>query len=111
MTVEGEKMTWESAQMHCRKSQTNLISLLSETDHLLARRVFQKVNITERVWIGLRNLDQRWMWVNGDSLVYEAWSKGDQDYRCPIWKRCGALTKDGLWENWDCQEKLNFICY
>ncbi|TKS68853.1 Aggrecan core protein [Collichthys lucidus] len=108
-TEEGEK-TWEEALDHCRKHQTDLISLVSETDHILTQKIFQKVN-TERVWIGLRYLGDRWLWVNGDPLVYEAWAtEGDQVLQCPILKRCGALTREGLWESWDCQDKLKFIC-
>ncbi|KAG8014486.1 Secretory phospholipase A2 receptor [Nibea albiflora] len=106
-TGEGEK-TWEEALDHCRERQTNLISLVSETDHILTQKVFQKVK-TERVWIGLRYLGDRWLWVNGDPLVYEAWAI-EGDLQCPILKRCAALTRKGLWESWDCQDKLNFIC-
>uniref|UniRef100_A0A3Q1GG76 C-type lectin domain-containing protein n=1 Tax=Acanthochromis polyacanthus TaxID=80966 RepID=A0A3Q1GG76_9TELE len=104
-----EKMSWEDALIHCREKQTDLTSLISDTDLLLTQT---KINLfTERVWIGLRFLGDRWLWVNGDPLEYEAWSQeGGQDHQCPIRKRCGALTREGLWENRDCQEKLNFSC-
>ncbi|XP_044047656.1 snaclec subunit B-like [Siniperca chuatsi] len=105
------KKTWEEALEHCREHQTDLTSLLSETEHLLALSKIQHDNITEQVWIGLRYLEGRWLWVNGDPLVYQAWPQGGaQDHQCPIWKCCGALTKEGVWENWDCKEKLNFLC-
>lgn len=111
VTVEEEKMSWEDALSHCRDKQTDLPSLLSQTDLLLAQTAINHKHISERVWMGLRFLGDRWMWVNGDPLKYEAWSKeGGQDHQCPIKKRCGTLTKEGLWENWDCQDKLNFIC-
>ncbi len=105
------KSSWEHAMWHCNQKHTTLTSLASETEHLLALRKIQHDHITERVWIGLRYLDDSWLWVDGDPLVYDAWRRGDQDRKCPIWKRCGALTKEGLWENWDCQDQLNFICY
>uniref|UniRef100_A0A3Q1BXW1 C-type lectin domain-containing protein n=2 Tax=Amphiprion ocellaris TaxID=80972 RepID=A0A3Q1BXW1_AMPOC len=111
VTVVEEKMSWEDALSHCRDKQTDLPSLLSETDRLLDHNDIKHKNISERVWMGLRFLGDRWMWVNGDPLEYEAWSQeGGQDHQCPVRKRCGALTKEGLWENWDCQDKLNFIC-
>ena len=111
IVVENEK-TWEEAMEHCRQRYRHLTSLVSETENLLALREIQPKNITERVWIGLRYLGDRWLWVNRDPLKYEAWPKGgDQDHQCPMWNRCGALTKQGLWENLDCQKKLNFICY
>lgn len=107
----GVKMTWENALNHCRKTQASLTSLLSNEEHLLAKEMIQQDHISERVWIGLRHVGDHWLWVNGEPLEYQAWpQRGDQDHQCPIQKRCGALTKDGLWENWDCQEELNFIC-
>ncbi|XP_054866318.1 C-type lectin lectoxin-Lio2-like [Amphiprion ocellaris] len=109
VTVVEEKMSWEDALSHCREKQTDLPSLLSDTDLLLAQTEIK--NITEQVWIGLRFLGDHWLWVNGDPLEYEAWSQeGGQDHQCPIRKRCGALTKERLWENRDCQDKLYFIC-
>ncbi|KAM9363665.1 dromaiocalcin-1-like [Symphorus nematophorus] len=112
ITSVGVKRTWEGAMKHCRDHQTHLISLLSRESHLRAQRVFQRADITERVWIGLRYLVDRWLWVKGDSQGYKAWPQGgDQDHQCPIRKRCGAISKEGLvWENCDCQDKLNFIC-
>ncbi|KAK9539977.1 hypothetical protein VZT92_002455 [Zoarces viviparus] len=111
IVVEYEK-TWEQAMSYCREEHTALTSLASEAEQLLALREIKPNRITKRVWIGLRYLADRWLWVNSDPLEYEAWPKGGvQDHQCPIRNRCGALTKEGLWENWDCQDKLNFICY
>ncbi|XP_070684534.1 dromaiocalcin-1-like [Pempheris klunzingeri] len=110
-SVVEVKKTWEKALKHCRKTHAKLISLLSETEHWLAQKAIQRVQITERVWFGLRYLSDRWLWVDKHPLVYQAWPRGgDQDHQCPAWKRCGALTKGGLWENRDCQERLHFIC-
>uniref|UniRef100_A0A3Q3EYU4 C-type lectin domain-containing protein n=1 Tax=Labrus bergylta TaxID=56723 RepID=A0A3Q3EYU4_9LABR len=111
LMVDEVKKTWEEALEHCRETHTDLTSLNSETERLLALSEIQHDRITERVWIGLRFLGDRWLWVNGDPLVYEAWPEGDQEHQCPLRKRCGALTKEGHWENWDCEEKLHFICY
>ncbi|XP_008304373.1 snaclec VP12 subunit B-like [Stegastes partitus] len=117
VTVVEEKMSWEDALSHCREKQTDLPSLTSKTDLLLAQSEYTqstqvlKHNHTEQLWISLRFLGDRWMCVNGDPLEDEAWSQArGQDHQCPIRKRCGALTKEGLWENWDCEDKLNFIC-
>uniref|UniRef100_UPI0037E96B60 snaclec VP12 subunit B-like n=1 Tax=Semicossyphus pulcher TaxID=241346 RepID=UPI0037E96B60 len=112
LIVDDVQKTWEEALQHCRETHTDLTSLHSETEKLLALTEIQHDHITERVWIGLRYLVDSWLWVDGDTVVYEAWPQGgDQDFQCPIRKRCGALTKEGQWENWDCEEKLNFICY
>uniref|UniRef100_A0A8P4G8W1 C-type lectin domain-containing protein n=1 Tax=Dicentrarchus labrax TaxID=13489 RepID=A0A8P4G8W1_DICLA len=107
-----EKKTWEDALLHCSQTDTTLTSLISETENLQALRKIQHNNITERVWIGLRFLGHRWLWVDGEPLVYEDWAEGgEEDHQCPIMKRCGALTKGGQWENWDCEDSLHFICY
>ncbi|TKS68884.1 Dromaiocalcin-1 [Collichthys lucidus] len=110
IVVEIEK-TWETAFSYCRNKHTAFTSLASETEHLLALRKIQQGHITERVWIGLRYLVDRWTWMDGHPSVYRAWDKEDQDNQCPIWKRCAALTKGGVWESRDCTDKLNFICY
>uniref|UniRef100_A0A3Q3E074 C-type lectin domain-containing protein n=1 Tax=Labrus bergylta TaxID=56723 RepID=A0A3Q3E074_9LABR len=95
LMVDEVKKTWEEALEHCRETHTDLTSLNSETERLLALSEIQHDHITERVWIGLRFLGDRWLW----------------EHQCPLRKRCGALTKEGHWENWDCEEKLHFICY
>ncbi|XP_037620996.1 macrophage mannose receptor 1-like [Sebastes umbrosus] len=111
INVVEERKTWEEALDYCRDHHNDLTSLHSDTECLLAMKENQKVNITHRVWIGLRYLQDSWLWVNGDRLVYEAWNQGgDQDYLCPSRKRCGALTGKGLWDNFDCRTKLKFIC-
>ncbi|XP_029294092.1 macrophage mannose receptor 1-like [Cottoperca gobio] len=111
ITAVEEKKSWEGALEYCRENYTDLPSLLTETELLLATEGIQKDHISDRVWIGLRYLGDRWLWVNGEPLEYKAWPQGgDRDHQCPIRKRCGALTKEGVWENWDCWDKLNFIC-
>ncbi|GAA6230376.1 snaclec agkisacutacin subunit B-like [Lates japonicus] len=111
ITLKKEKRSWEEALKHCRRYSTNLPSLLSKTDLLQVQRVIQEIHITDSVWIGLRYLRDRWLWVNNDSLEYEDWPQGEgQDHQCPIQKRCGALTISEAWENRNCQDELSFIC-
>uniref|UniRef100_A0A3P8RTT8 C-type lectin domain-containing protein n=1 Tax=Amphiprion percula TaxID=161767 RepID=A0A3P8RTT8_AMPPE len=108
----GEKhslRSWEDAVEHCRESYTDLTSLLSETEIQLAQNHIRRYKITEPVWISLRYLGDLWLWVNGDPLVYTAWSP-NRDTRCPVLNPCGALTEEGHWEERDCLEKLKFIC-
>ncbi|XP_034044554.1 lymphocyte antigen 75-like [Thalassophryne amazonica] len=112
LIVVEEKKTWEEALEHCRDKHTDFTSLLSQTEVLLAQRQIQKNSITDQVWVGLRYLEDSWLWVNLDPLEFVAWPETVQDHQCPTWSHsCGALTKKGLWEYRDCQEKLNFICY
>uniref|UniRef100_A0A8C8DPS0 C-type lectin domain-containing protein n=1 Tax=Oryzias sinensis TaxID=183150 RepID=A0A8C8DPS0_9TELE len=112
LIVVQEEKTWEEALEHCRENHGDLTSLLSETENRLAQREIQNSTITQRVWVGLRFLGDTWKWVNGDPLEFQAWNQtGDPEQQSPVWRRCGALTKQGEWENRDCQEKLNFICF
>uniref|UniRef100_A0A3Q3FG30 C-type lectin domain-containing protein n=1 Tax=Labrus bergylta TaxID=56723 RepID=A0A3Q3FG30_9LABR len=109
LTAVEVKKTWEGALEYCRETHTDLTTLQSDTEQLLTLSEIQHVGITGRVWIGLRFLGDHWLWVNGDPMVYENWRQGDQEHQCPLRKRCGALNKEGHWENWDCEEKLHFI--
>uniref|UniRef100_A0A3Q3FJF4 C-type lectin domain-containing protein n=1 Tax=Labrus bergylta TaxID=56723 RepID=A0A3Q3FJF4_9LABR len=79
LMVDEVKKTWEEALEHCRETHTDLTSLNSETERRLALSEIQHDRITKRVWIGLRFLGDRWLWVDGDPLVYEAWPEGDQE--------------------------------
>uniref|UniRef100_A0A3B4ZIC3 C-type lectin domain-containing protein n=1 Tax=Stegastes partitus TaxID=144197 RepID=A0A3B4ZIC3_9TELE len=108
LKIVEEKKAWEQAVAHCRDSYTDLTSLLSDAETKLAQNEMERHDITEPMWIGLRFLGDRWLWVNGDTLVDTAWSQGEGQV-CPMVKRCGALTTEGLWEERDCQEKLKFI--
>uniref|UniRef100_A0A3P8RMZ0 C-type lectin domain-containing protein n=1 Tax=Amphiprion percula TaxID=161767 RepID=A0A3P8RMZ0_AMPPE len=106
----SKSLNWNDAQAYCRRYHTDLSFFNRQSDIDRLRKDTEIKNITEQVWIGLRFLGDRWMWVNGDPLEYEAWSQeGGQDHQCPIRKRCGVLTNERLWENRDCQEKLYFI--
>uniref|UniRef100_A0A672FQ31 C-type lectin domain-containing protein n=1 Tax=Salarias fasciatus TaxID=181472 RepID=A0A672FQ31_SALFA len=109
--LKHEKKTWEEALEHCREEHSDLISIASETDRLLAQTEMQRNNLTEHVWIGLRFLADQWLWVDGETMVYKAWPQGgDEDHQCPTWRRCGALTVEGLWGNYNCEEKRYFLC-
>lgn len=109
-TVMEEKMAWEEALEYCKETHTTLTSLTSETENLLTLKEIQQGTVTDRVWIGLCFLADRWLWVDGSPLIYEAWSVGDREHQCPGRNYCGAINKNGVWENLDCKEKLSFIC-
>lgn len=102
-----EKKTWEEAFENCRKNYTGLVSAASETKVQLAEMEISQTQ-TDRVWTGLRFLNGKWLWVSK-----EPFRKLDSLPSCPApCYHYGALnTKTHLWENRDCNEKLNFICY
>lgn len=110
LVLGKEKKTWEEALDHCREQHTDLASLPSESALVQALQTSRKAK-TERMWTGLRYLAVNWLWVNGDAVKYQAWRHKEMS-QCPAWSlHCGALSLEGHWESWDCEDKLNFICY
>ncbi|KAG7332890.1 hypothetical protein KOW79_003025 [Hemibagrus wyckioides] len=102
-----EKKTWEEAQEFCRTNYTGLASVTSEWS--LKQLNLETVGTeTESVWTGLRFMDGKWFWVNGEQLGSLVSIPS-----CPVQSyRCGALnTKTNNMKNQNCNEKLNFVCY
>lgn len=102
-----ENKTWEEALQYCRAYHTQLACPTSDTQLLLDENETAPSQ-TVSVWMGLHFLDGKWIWVNGQ-LVGSLVSLPS----CPVHRyRCGARnTSSHLWENADCLNKLNFICY
>lgn len=107
LIVVREMKTWEEALMHCRTFYTDLVSLETETDLFQVTKKSFK-NDTSSFWTGLRNIDGKWFWVNRNSL-----GNFIQLPSCtPRPSGCGARNiQANVWENRDCNEKKNFICY
>lgn len=110
LVLVKENKTWEEAMELCRDQHTDLVSLSSESALAETIKTSREAQ-TDHVWTGLRYLAGNWLWVNGDSVVYQAWSHGEMP-QCPTWThRCGALSLKGKHlESWDCADKLNFVC-
>ncbi|KAJ8002074.1 hypothetical protein DPEC_G00176020 [Dallia pectoralis] len=108
----AESKTWEEAMEYCKEHYTNLASLLSATEVRQAQtQSTQSHTTTPYRWTGLVYLSDTWLWVNGDPMKYSGWPAGGGQL-CPAWNfRCGAIGPNGYWDNRDCQESLNFICY
>uniref|UniRef100_A0A672GLR2 C-type lectin domain-containing protein n=1 Tax=Salarias fasciatus TaxID=181472 RepID=A0A672GLR2_SALFA len=104
------RLSWERALEHCERQDSALASISSQTEQLLAETEVQQSGVGGPVWIGLRFLVDRWLWVDGSELRFVAWAGIERGDRCPVLKRCGALSEQGLWENRDCAEEHHFIC-
>ncbi|XP_053092635.1 macrophage mannose receptor 1-like [Pangasianodon hypophthalmus] len=102
-----EKKIWEEALDYCRMNYTGLASPASKTQLQLAEMESSQTQ-TDRVWAGLRFQNGKWLWVSKEPLGTLVTLPA-----CPAPRyRCGALnTKTHVWENRDCNEKLNFLCY
>ncbi|KAK7893201.1 hypothetical protein WMY93_022353 [Mugilogobius chulae] len=101
--VVTEKKTWYEALEHCRKNHRDLASVASETELMLIQRELRKSWVTiddyENVWIGMTFLADKWMWVDGQPLEYEAWGPAGKP-GCPEIKNCGALQSDNMTSFW-----------
>uniref|UniRef100_A0AAR2K558 C-type lectin domain-containing protein n=1 Tax=Pygocentrus nattereri TaxID=42514 RepID=A0AAR2K558_PYGNA len=107
LVLVKETKTWEEAYEYCRAHYTGLAFLSSETQLNLAKKETNGTQ-TVSVWTGLRFLAGEWLWVNGEPLGSLVSLPS-----CPAGPyRCGAQnSKMDIWENRDCEEKLNFLCY
>ncbi|XP_053093749.1 C-type lectin lectoxin-Thr1-like [Pangasianodon hypophthalmus] len=107
MIVVQEMKNWDEALVHCRMHYTDLVSFTTETDHFLVNNRCMDI-LMPTFWTGLRFMDGLWFWVNQESL-----ENLTSVPSCPAKPfRCGARNiRDGVWENRDCEEKMNFICY
>ncbi|XP_031727576.1 secretory phospholipase A2 receptor-like [Anarrhichthys ocellatus] len=110
LVLVKENKTWEEAMEQCREQHNDLVSLPSESALVETLKTSKEAQ-TDRVWTGLRYLSDDWLWVNGENVSYQAWSRAETPQR-PAWTHhCGALSlKGGHLESWDCADKLNFVC-
>lgn len=133
--VVREAKTWEEALEHCRLHHRDLASVASETEQLLIQRELQKYDDATQVWTGLRFFPGGWLWVDNQTLEYEAWGQGGRP-ECPEVKlKCATFRvmegsdsstnivntligvnggidgKISVWEAHDCEKRLPFICY
>ncbi|KAK7170550.1 hypothetical protein R3I94_000678 [Phoxinus phoxinus] len=102
-----ENKSWEEALEHCRTEHFDLACLPTSL-HLFQAQSKAAVTQTPSVWTGLRFLSGSWFWLSGESLGNVV-----QLPVCPAnAKYCGSRNlKAKSWENRDCREKLNFVCY
>ena len=109
VVVVTERRTWEEALEYCRERHHDLASLASETDRLVASRELREAQAGERVWVGLRHLGARWMWMQGEPLGNKAslWT-GLQGAPCST---CGSLSHSGELQALHCNTQLHFLCY
>lgn len=109
-----ELKTFFEAQQYCRETYTDLATIESMNDlNLLA---------TEQVpysgaWIGLSEGSTfHWYWALADKIFYR---EGEREYRnwAPLEpdsfldQDCVIMTYKGQFENTNCLDTFNFICY
>nr|XP_055033645.1 lymphocyte antigen 75-like [Misgurnus anguillicaudatus] len=106
LIVVKENKSWEDALQYCRTHHTDLASLPTDL-HLIQAK--QTTADTSGVWTGLRFLAGSWFWLSDEDQGYVS----VQLPACPAnYTYCGSLNlKTKRWENRNCMEELNFVCY
>ncbi|CAL8325610.1 unnamed protein product [Arctogadus glacialis] len=105
LVLEEEK-TWEEALDHCRALEPDASDLLSFHDEEELSHVQEEMTraLTEEVWIGLRWLAGRWLWMDrtagGVISLPECPANGNH---------CGTLSGGGQQAR-SCVEKRRFFC-
>ncbi|KAF7699341.1 hypothetical protein HF521_004083, partial [Silurus meridionalis] len=106
LILVNESKTWVEALQYCTTNYKGFASLPSTTQMLQAKTEMVLTQ-TESVWTGLRFMDGKWFWVNGEPVE-------NRDSLLPYPAhpyRCGALNNmTNVWENRNCNETLNFLC-
>ncbi|XP_056452997.1 uncharacterized protein LOC130387769 [Gadus chalcogrammus] len=105
LVLEEEK-TWEEALDHCRALEPDASDLLSFHDEEELSHVQEEMTRaqTEEVWVGLRWLAGRWLWMDrnagGVITLPECPANGNH---------CGTLSGGGMQAR-NCLEKRRFFC-
>ncbi|KAK3569759.1 hypothetical protein QTP86_004187 [Hemibagrus guttatus] len=113
LILVNESKTWEKALQYCNIIYTGLAALPFVNQVLRAKEEL-KLSQTDSVWTGLRFINGNWFWLNGEPI-----DTGNPNGtllslpECPAKPYCcGAFnTKTNIWENRDCNETLNFLCW
>ncbi|KAL7842928.1 hypothetical protein SRHO_G00246170 [Serrasalmus rhombeus] len=103
-----KSLTQSEAQAACRAKYTDLVTVYSDEDNSALTNLINLINDpTVTAWIGLnRNQSISDKWSNGDDFTFS-----NLTGVCGSGSCCAAMKADGSWENLQCTEKRNFMCY
>ncbi len=110
----SEFKTFAEAQLYCRATYTDLVTI-ENTDDL---HTLQTDQVTYRsAWIGLMETALfHWHWALADrrfykdgEIKYRNWAQFEPDDR--LNQDCVIMTYKGLFQNTNCRDLFNFICY
>ncbi|XP_059360434.1 macrophage mannose receptor 1-like isoform X1 [Carassius carassius] len=113
--VSPGKMSWEEALDYCSSNFSGLLRIESEDDQIETEREIKRQNISEPVWVGLRQsrLFGFWIWYNGLSVGnWTNWKEGSPPEH-QVSQHCGALEKvkgQYKWCDKDCRSEFRVLC-
>ncbi|XP_049334958.1 macrophage mannose receptor 1-like [Astyanax mexicanus] len=98
-----KNLTQSEARAACRENYTDLVTVYNDED------ITALIRLTGigSAWTGLYRNQPSVKWSNGDDVTFRHQKTGD----CGSWPCCAAMKADGLWENLQCTQTRNFMCY
>ncbi|XP_018968861.2 lymphocyte antigen 75-like [Cyprinus carpio] len=113
--VSEYNMSWEKALNYCNSQQktAGLLRIQSEDDQAEVERELKRQNISEPVWVGLRQsrLFGFWIWSNG--FTVGPWANWQKEPEHQTSNYCGALEKENgtfKWFDKDCRLGFRVLC-
>ncbi|KAM4735908.1 C-type lectin domain family 4 member E [Anableps anableps] len=97
------RLTWFESQENCSSSGGSLAVVTSKNVQNFLTR---KGNL--KYWIGLRQEDSTWNWVNNKELKQSYWTDAVQNGDCAYLNSEGPVEKN--WDRASCQASTYFIC-
>ncbi|XP_052439414.1 C-type lectin lectoxin-Lio2 isoform X5 [Carassius gibelio] len=113
--VSSYQMSWEEALDYCSSNFSGLLRIESEDDQIETERELKRQNISEPVWVGLRQsrLFGFWIWYNGLSVGnWTNWKEGSPPEH-QVSQHCGALEKvkgQYKWCDKNCRSEFRVLC-
>ncbi|XP_029904999.1 CD209 antigen-like protein E isoform X5 [Myripristis murdjan] len=103
--MSSERKNWFESRQDCLRRGADLVIINSREENSFLK------NSGLTAWVGLSDLETEgeWKWVDGSSLSYKYWAKGQPDDYGG--EDCGEVrpTRDG-WNDLPCSERLQWIC-
>jgi hypothetical protein len=106
--VFKQKKTWYDARRVCRKWGGKLVSVLTPEEQNKVRKMIKPH--VQAYWIGARKTTKGYRWVDGKSLKFKNWGKGQPDGTKRGNSTCVAIVGGSHWMNANCFHKARFIC-
>ncbi|XP_039459233.1 uncharacterized protein LOC120434844 [Oreochromis aureus] len=109
----ADAKTWTEAQSYCQQIQTDLASIENTEEMKQLNSTVSSAAHSSELWIGLYS-QIRWRWsdgLTGSGADYRNWdtSEYEPDFYSGVQFCVSSL--EGKWWDFQCSEKLQFICY
>uniref|UniRef100_A0A668AFI5 C-type lectin domain-containing protein n=1 Tax=Myripristis murdjan TaxID=586833 RepID=A0A668AFI5_9TELE len=104
--ISSGSKNWDESRQDCLRRGADLVIINSREENSFLK------NFGLRVWIGMSDLETEgeWKWVDGSSLSYTSWAKGQPD-DAREGEDCGEVRpeRDG-WNDLFCTHNQQWVC-